>query len=113
MKKTVSAILVCVIMVCSLFALVSCGKSLVGTYKAEKLLSDVTYEFELGGKVTKTSDRVIGKAEVLEGTYEFSDDNTRITFTFGEDTYTHDFVDGEEGGVKYIKIDGVKYNEVK
>ena len=99
MKKTLSAVLVCVLLACTLLTLVSCGKSLVGTYTADLVAAKVTYEFAAGGKVTKTTDPIIGNNVVEEGKYQF---------TFGEESSTHSFVEGEEGDVKYIKIDGVK-----
>ena len=108
MKKTLSAVLVCVLLVCTLLTLVSCGKSLVGTYTADIVAAKVTYEFAAGGKVTKTTDPIIGNNVVEEGEYEFNKDGTEITLTFGEESSTHSFVEGEEGDVKYIKIDGVK-----
>ena len=109
MKRIISAVLVSVMLVCALLTLVSCGKSITGSYGAETILGDVTYTFEFGGKVTKTVDPLIGKSETLEGTYEFNKDGNEVTLTFGEDSYTYSFVDGEEGGVKYIKLDGIKY----
>lgn len=108
MKKTLSAVLVCVLLACTLLTLVSCGKSLVGTYTADIAVAKVTYEFAAGGKVTKTTDPFIGNNVVEEGKYEFNKDGDEITFTFGEESSTHSFVEGEEGDVKYIKIDGVK-----
>ena len=112
MKKTISAILACVLLVGTLFTLVSCGKSLTGAYEAETILGDVTYEFELGGKVTKTTDPLVGKNETVEGEYKFNDNGDEITLTFNGESTTYEFVEGEEGGVKYIKLDGFKYNKV-
>ena len=109
MKKTISMLLVCVLLVCSLTTLVSCGKMFSGKYEADLVLAHVTYEFEFGGKVTKTSDPFIGNNEVTEGKYEINDDETKITFTFGDESYTVPFAKGEESGVKYIKLDGIKY----
>lgn len=111
MKKTVSAILVCVLLVCTMLTLVSCGKSITGTYEAETILGDVTYEFEVGGKVTKTTDPLVGKNETVEGEYKFNDDGDEITLTFNGESTTHEYVEGEEGGVKYIKLDGMKYTK--
>ena len=115
MKKTISAVLVCMLLVCSLLTLVSCGKSLSGKYTgtAMSFNGDVTYEFALGGKVTKTTNPLIGKGETVEGKYEFNDDGTKITLTFNDESNTYDFVDGEESDVKYIKLDSWKYTEVK
>ena len=120
MKKTVSAILVCVLLACTLLTLASCGKSLSGAYKAEVDLlvgkSSVTYEFGLFGKVTRTTNS-LGNESVEEGKYELNDAGDEITLTFKnedgvEESEEYDFVTGEEGGVKYIKIGIVKYNKV-
>lgn len=114
MKKTISAVLVCVLLACSILALTSCGKILIGTYKAETILGDVTYEFAIGGKVTRSIDPLIGKSSTVEGKYEFIQEDTKITLTFpDEDPVTYDFSSGTEDGVDYIKLDGVKYTKVK
>lgn len=112
MKKTVSAILVCVLLACSLLTLASCGKSLSGSYKYEGVATNTTYEFSVGGKVTRTVDPILGNNVVDEGEYEINKEATEITFTFGEESSTHSFAEGEEGDVKYIKIDGFKYEKV-
>ena len=111
MKKTISAVLVCVIIVCTLFALTSCGKVLTGKYEAETIIGDITYEFEIGGKVTMTTDPLFGKNETVEGEYEFNKDGDEITLTFNGESTTYEYVEGEEGGVAYIKLDGVKYTK--
>ncbi|MBQ8414057.1 MAG: hypothetical protein IJX58_02275 [Clostridia bacterium] len=120
MKKTVSTILVCVLLACTLLTLASCGNMLSGAYKAEVDLligkSSVTYEFGLFGKVTCTTNS-LGKETVEEGKYELNDAGDKITLTFeNEDgvaeSETFDFVNGEENGVKYVKIGLVKYTKV-
>ena len=119
MKKTVSAILVCVLLACTLLTLASCGKSLSGKYTAEVDLfigkSSVTYEFSAFGKVSVTTNS-LGKETVEEGKYELNDAGDKITFTFeNEDgvaeSDTYDFAQGEENGVKYVKIGIVKYTK--
>ena len=112
MKKTISVVLVCVMLACTLFALTSCGKMFSGKYEAETVLGDVTYEFEFGGKVTKITEPLFGKNETYEGEYEFNKDGDEVTLTFNGESETFEFVEGEEGGVKYIKLDGIKYNKV-
>ena len=93
-----------------LFTLTSCGKMLIGTYTAQTLNGDVTYEFEIGGKVTKTTNPYLGKGTTVEGKYEFIQEDTKITLTFpDDDPVTYDFSSGEEDGVEYIKLDGWKY----
>lgn len=113
MKKTVSAILVCVLLVCSLLTLVSCGKSISGTYTGTTLNGDVTYKFEVGGKVTKTTNPYLGKGETVEGEYKFNDDGNKITLTFNDESNTYDFIDGKEGDVEYIKLDSWKLNKAE
>ena len=75
MKKVLSAILVCVLLVGTIFTLVSCGNSLSGTY--EGLLFDLKFK---GSKVTI----IVKDEEVLTGTYEIEgkDDDMTISFDF-------------------------------
>lgn len=113
MKKTISAVLVCALLVCTLLSLVSCGKMFMGTYKYEGLTQNITYEFKLGGKVVRTIDPILGDNIVDEGEYEINSDASEITLTFGDESSTHSFVEGKEGDVKYIKIDIMQFNEVK
>ena len=118
MKKTISAILVCVLLVCSVFALASCGKKLSGTYENEIL--GLSYEFS-GSNVTITKKNVIVKDVVIEGTYEIGendDGDTVITITVeSEEDDAEDlageysFSEGEEDDAKYIKIGGIKYTK--
>lgn len=111
MKKIVSTILVCVLLVSTLFTLVSCGKTLSGEYK-DVLTGNVTYEFGMFGKVTKTVDNIIGEDTVTEGKYEFNDAGDQIILTFNDKSETHDFSSGEEDGQKYIKLGIFKYEKV-
>ncbi len=113
MKKTISAILVCVLLVGCIFTLASCGKALTGKYTADlSLLGVYTYEFSAFGKVTKTVDPFVGNdTTVVEGKYEINDEGTKIILTFGDEANTYEFATGEENGVSYIKIDGVKYEK--
>lgn len=127
MKKTIK--LVAIVMVVAMLAifLVSCGKMLSGTYSAEMdalvFKGTVTYEFGLFGKVTRTtvSKVIFGEPEtvVTEGKYEIMEDPQNpdqlvIAFEFeNEDRTTASFVQGNEGGTKYIKIGGVQYNIVE
>ena len=83
MKKIISAILVCVLLVCSLLTLASCGKALSGKYTADlSILGTYTYEFGAFGKVTRTVDPMVGNNIVTEGKYEINDAGDKITFTF-------------------------------
>ena len=113
MKKIISTILVCVLLVGSVFTLASCGKSLTGEYK-EALTGNIIYEFGMFGKVTKTVDNIIGDDDVFEGKYKFNDDGTKITMTFDDEAETYSFSSGtDEDGKDYIKLDGWKYNKVE
>ena len=116
MKKIISAILVCVLLVGSVFALASCGKMLSGKY-SDAVTGLTSYEFK-GNKVKVTAGA--GNFAVsLDGTYKIAkndDGKNEITFTFendDDDKYsgTFSFSDGEENGKKYIKIGVVKYNK--
>lgn len=122
MKKIVSALLVCVLLVGCMLSLASCGKTLNGTYKGTGLLSGTSYAFD-GNKVTITVEVPILEDIVLEGTYEITKndkDEEVIIFSFGEDTedsekYSgeYSYSEGNEGDTKFIKIGGVQYNKVE
>lgn len=89
MKKIISSILVCVLLVGVMFSLVSCGNNLSGTY--EGMLFDLKFS---GSKVTV----MVGDKE-LTGTYEIkTDDET------DKKTISFDFVDEDkaEKDEKYI-----------
>ena len=120
MKKIVSLTLVCVLLVCTMLTLASCNL-LMGKYTAELDLgfgkSSVTYEFSPLGSVTLTTN-TFGKETVEEGKYEFNDAGDKITFTFENEegvaeSDTYDFAQGEENGVKYVKIGLVKYEQAE
>lgn len=117
MKKIVSTLLVCVMLVGMIFTLASCGKSLSGKYEADLAVAEYTYEFGAFGKVTLNVDPIIGDDSVYEGKYEINKAGDEITFTFeSEDAEgyngTKDLSIGTEDGVDYIKIDGIKYVKV-
>lgn len=118
MKKIISAILVCVLLVGCMLTLASCGKKVAkGTYK--DALGFTAYTFK-GNKVTLTIDKP-GEDIVLEGKYEINktdDDKLEITFSFEgdeedaeENSTTVSYSEGEEDGKKYIKLGGVKYTK--
>ncbi len=124
MKKIVSSVLVCVLLACTLLTLVSCGKTVSGTYKLSITESNYeVLEFGMFGKVTKsTTTGAFGytNTQTVEGKYEITETGENeysITFTWdaedGEEINTVSFSSGEEDGVKYIKLGGAKYNEVK
>ena len=118
MKRIVSTLLVCVLLLGCVFTLASCGKMFSGKYSANLAVAEVTYEFKVGGKVLLTVDPIIGDTDTFEGKYEIIDDTNEITLVFeDEDAKSYNgtvsFTKGEEEGVKYVKIGGVKYTEVK
>ena len=80
MKKLLSAVLVCLLLVGTMLSLVSCGNSLSGTY--EGLLFDLKFK---GSKVTI----IVNDEEVLTGTYEIEKEDDKMTISF-------DFVDEDE-----------------
>ena len=117
MKKILSAVLVCVLLVGCVFALASCGKTLSGEYKLDAtgeiagIKSGVvtTYKFS-GSKVTLTIDTYVAnnKSTVeYDGKYtiEEVDEDYEITFTFTDE-------DGEEvkdySKTQVLKIDDEK-----
>ncbi len=113
MKKIVSALLVFVLAIGMIFTLVSCGKTLSGTYKHS--IVNKTYTFK-GNEVTVNP--LIGDAYTIKYEITEEDGQLYITFIYDEgDTEDEDLkgkltlVEGEEAGVEYIKIGGSKYNK--
>lgn len=91
MKKVLSVVLVCMLLVGTMLSLVSCGNSLSGTY--EGLLFDLKFK---GSKVTI----IVDDEEVLTGTYEIKEEDDKQTISF-------DFVDEDdatEDEKKVLKI---------
>ena len=124
MKKIISAVLVCVLLVGCIFALASCAKTLNGTYEMGSGVVGASYTFK-GSNVTITY-KLLGTETEIEGTYVISEDEEKgqiITITIaaedaeeeGAEDYNgvHTLVEGTEGDKKFIKIDGVQYNKVE
>lgn len=122
MKKTLSVMLACVMLVGCVFAFASCGgKKLSGTYERDGYVTDVTFEFK--GSNVKISKEGLGKDSSIEGKYEIiekEDGKLYISFTFAEDEEGADEFKGElsfsevvENGVEYIKVAGFKYKKTK
>lgn len=117
MKKTISVLLVCVLLLGCVFTLASCGKKLSGKYESA-LGSGAYYEFS-GNDLTYSRKSLLGGNVVTTGTYELTEDedgNSVIVITYGDSdddakSGTYPFSEGEENGVKFIKIAGVKYNK--
>ena len=127
MKKTIKLLAVFMIISMLTLSLASCGTVLVGKYSATLDLAlykeTTTFEFGLFGSVTRTTVKqfLTGDPETTEvkGKYEIAEDQDNpdklvIIFEFeGEERTTASFVQGEEGGVKYIKIGGAQYTSVE
>ena len=121
MKKIISSVLVCVVLLGCVFALASCGKKLSGEYKADAIVGSTTYNFS-GSKVTVTYE-IAGFEKSIDGEYEITtndEDEEVIIFTFPSDEEDSEdyageyaFVEGKEGDAEYIKIGGVKYTKVE
>ena len=132
MKKIISTLLVCVLLVGSIFSLASCSTMVVGKYQAEteinllitKVSARVTYEFGVLGNVTKTivyGTEANKESEVTEGKYtidEVEDGKFEITFVWdaaeGEeaDQDIYSFVQGKDSAGKYVEIAGIRYDAV-
>lgn len=115
MKKTLKIASLMLVLVMTVFVFASCATRLSGTYKSDSILGSTT-TIEFSGKNYKSvTDALIGNNIVEEGTYAIDEEAGKITFTFEQDgeeaTRTSSFSQGEEDGVKYIKIDGIKYNK--
>ena len=122
MKRIISTLLVCVLLLGCVFTLASCGKTVSGKYELKLTDSNKTvYDFSIG-KVTRTTTSGIAgytKDTVIEGKYkinEVENDKFEITFTWEvdgkEEIETVSFSEGEENGVKYIKLGGIQFNKV-
>ncbi len=111
MKKIISTLLVCVLLLGCVMTLASCGKKLSGKYAINDSLY---YEFD-GNKYEGTIE-IFGLSKTVKGTYEIKENNEgnlEIIFTEeGGEPDAMSFAEGEEDGVKYIKIGGVKYTKV-
>jgi len=124
MKRILSLVLAAVLLCGCVFALASCGKTLSGKYEMDATIYTKTYEFKGKEFTCVRSNKTLGLSQTASGTYEITEDdegNTFIAFTYGEDASEEAkedaaklaFVKGEEDGVKYIKIAGIKYKAVK
>ena len=129
MKKTISTILVCVLLVGSLLTLASCEVAgfVFGTYsRTDTVIVDITttYEFSLT-EVTKTTttDNLIGSGQsTTTQTMKYkvgeNDEGKKIiAFTVetddGSKTTEYSFNSGKDDGGSYIEIGGTRYYSVK
>ena len=121
MKKIISLVLTCVLLVGCIFTLASCSTMLMGSYEAEVEIlgqsASTTYEFSPFGFKQITKTKLLGniETETEEGTYkivEDSDGELEITLDF-EDEDIKDVTATFEQGEGYIKIGVITYEEVK
>ncbi len=104
MKKILSAVLVCVMILSSVLVLSSCGSTLSGTYEDESGLVAFTFS----GKNVEVE--MFGVS--IDGTYKISGDT--ITFDFEGDLAEElngemDFSKGSDSDGQYIELDGEKF----
>ena len=118
MKKIISLLVVCIMLVGVVFSLASCGTMLSGKYTADVVFANMTYEFSLN-KVTLTVDPIVGNNAVYEGKYviEGEEGDQKITFTFEdkeaeEYSTTESFSKITKDGEDYIQIGLVTYKKV-
>lgn len=125
MKKILSAVLACILLVGCVFSLAGCVLSvgpmtfISGKYNAEiTLVGEYDFEFSPLGGVTVTFDPILGDSSVYEGKYKVNNETKEITLTWeGDapalfDNGTIDFTSGEEDGVEYVKLGSVKFTKV-
>ena len=115
MKKILSLMLVCVMLVGIVCTLSSCGNVLIGTYENETIYT--TYEFKVN-QFTMTIDIPFVDMDIVRsGTYKITGkgDEREIIFTFDEDgkekTETYKFSSGKEDGKAYIVLGGVTFTK--
>lgn len=124
MKKTIKLVAVVMVVAMLALSLVACAKTLNGKYTSEVdwgiVKGNVTYEFK-GNDVTMTTTTGIAgfeKNDTKTGTYEIVEseenaDKLVIKFTFGDDTTTYSYSEGELDGEKVIIINGTTFTKVK
>jgi hypothetical protein len=124
MKRTIKLVAVVMVVAMLALALVSCAKTLSGTYEADVMGTKISYTFEKDTFVKKTTTNVFG-ADVTtteEGTYEIKEDPNNadklvIVLTTTKDDTTvskeYSFSEGQLDGSKFIVIDGRNYTLVK
>ena len=115
MKRIISTLLVCVLLVGCVLTLASCGTRLSGTYSAESEIMgqsiETSYTFKGKNVTVEVKTTVLGvvNSESVEGTYEI--DGDEITFTMEKDGETESQTVTFEKGDDYIKLAGVKYTK--
>ncbi len=122
MKKIVSMLLACILLVGTMLSLASCGNNLSGKYEGEINIMvasyNVSYEFKGSNvKVTRTVSSMFSDDEsfVINGKYEIAEnEDGKLEITFEYET-EDDVINGGtfpfEKGDGYIKISGIKYEK--
>ena len=114
MKKALSSILVCVMLLGCVFALASCSNRLYGTYEAEIFGQAVSYEFE--GDTVKTT----LKSTTYSGEYSIEDDKIVITYDDeGINTLLDmlglagemSFNQGSDNDGNFIELNGIRFDK--
>ena len=119
MKKIISTVLVCVLLLGCVFTLASCDKVITGSYKAGattinfKLNKvEIVDEVEILGKVSSTTYEAKYKVTEEDGKYY-------ITFTYEDGADKHLILNGklalergEKDGTKYVQIGIITYNKI-
>ncbi len=104
MKRIVSSILVCVLLVGCVLALASCGGP-SGTYKDKSGVTTLTFKgsqvtIALGDWSTVANFKIEGKDDDRTITFSYSEGQEKSTSFDG----TFDYSEGTEDGVDYIRI---------
>ena len=116
MKKIISTLLVCVLLLGCVLSLASCSKLLFGKYELDATVASVTFDF----KVTKVAVtfEALGQETTVEGSFKITENDKgdlEITFTFDDEEKAKEYAGtfSFEKGDDYIKIGGVEYKKVK
>ena len=110
MKKVISSLLVCVMLLSCVLVLASCEKTLAGTYEGTGFGFTTSYTFK--GDDVNIKYSAGGFSYSFDGKYEIKDN--KITITFEGDNEKANSLEGTfdfEEGDGYIKIGLVKYTK--
>ena len=122
MKKFLSAVLVCVMLLGCVLTLASCGNKPSGKYQArhseDPIIYIETYNFKINKVIKTVETGAVGYTKTEETEYKYKvnkkDDGTltlELTEIDNEDAKTISY--SYEKGKKYIKINGVQYDKIK
>ena len=116
MKKIISTVLVCVLLLGCVLSLGSCSKLLYGKYELDAAVASVTYDFKI--TTVEITYELLGQEVTLEGDFKIAENEKgelEITFTFENEEEAKEYAGtfSFEKGEDYVKIGGVKYNKVE